>query len=138
MQTCDVCRYLVMIIRENCAAVKYSDDGRRLDISGAWGDKVDFDDLRTLARCNSAIFRGWEAGINGPDGCADVERLERKAADALKKARSIIEAWGTSPAGGRCEIDVQSAADAGALVLVCFDAGGVSRRVDLSAFFGRH
>ena len=80
MQACDVIRYLALTIRDNCASVKYSDDGGRLDISGAWA---------------------------------------------------------YAPADGYVEIDAETAASAGALVLVCFDAGGVSRRVDLSAFFGR-
>ena len=136
MQACDVIRYLAMTIRDNCASVKYSADGARLDISGAWA-YVPADDLAVLRRCNGAIYRGWLAGINGPDGGASVERLEKRAADALEKARAIVAAWGKSPAGGYVEIDGQTAADAGALVLLCFDAGGVPRRVDLSAFFGR-
>ena len=135
MQACDVIRYLAMTIRDNCASVKYSDGGR-LDISGAWA-YVPADDLVDLRRCNGAIYRGWLAGINGPDGGASVERLEKKAANALEKARAIVAAWGKSPAGGYVEIDAETAASAGALVLLCFDADGVPRRVDLSAFFGR-
>ena len=42
MQACDAYRYIAMTIRENCAAVRYSGDGHRLDISGAWGDAVLF------------------------------------------------------------------------------------------------
>ena len=60
MQACDVYRYLCMTLRENCASVKYSDDGRRVDVSGAWGDAPSFDDLRALRRCNSAV-RSWLA-----------------------------------------------------------------------------
>lgn len=133
---CDAYRYIVITIRENCAAVHYSDDGRRLDISGAWGDAPTADDLATLRRCNSAIYRGWLAGCNEPDA-ATVAKLQRRAAEAVKKAREIVKGWGKSPAGGHVEIDSQSVNDAGALVLVCFDAGGVPRRVDFSALFGR-
>lgn len=133
MQACDVIRYLALTIRDNCASVKYSDDGGRLDISGAWA-YVPADDLVDLRRCNGAIYSGWLAGVNGD---ANAGRLEKKAANALEKARGIVAAWGKSPAGGYVEIDAETAASAGALVLLCFDAGGVSRRVDLSAFFGR-
>ena len=136
MNSCDIYRYMVMTIRENCAAVRYSDDGRRCDVSGAWGDFPDADDLRTLRRCNSAIYRGWLAGCNEPDA-ATVEKLQRRAADALKRAREIVKGWGKSPAGGHVEIDAQSVNDAGALVLMCFDPAGVSRRVDFVQFFGR-
>ena len=134
MQACDVYRYLCMTLRENCASVKYSDDGRRVDVSGAWGDAPSFDDLRALRRCNSAVYRGWLAGCNGD---ADAESLERKAAEALDRARAIVAGWGKSPAGGWCEIDGQTAADAGAVVLVCHDAQGIPRRVDFVQFFGR-
>lgn len=134
MKTCDIYRYLTMTIRENCAAVRYSDDGRRVDVSGAWGSAVDSDDLAALSRCQSAIYRGWLAGCNGD---ADAARLERRAASALVQARAIVSAWGKSPAGGWCSVDECSANDSGALVLVCFDPSGVGRRVDLSYYFGR-
>lgn len=134
MKTCDVYRYLAMTIRENCAAVRYSDNGRRVDVSGAWGDCPTADDLATLKRCQSAIYRGWLAMCNGD---ADERRLERKSVEALRKAEKVVGAWGRSPAGGGCEIDPESVAGAGALVLVCHDAGGVTRRVDMSYYFGR-
>jgi hypothetical protein len=136
MNSCDIYRYMVMTIRENCAAVRYSDDGRRCDVSGAWGDVPTADDLRTLRRCNSAIYRGWLAGCNEPDKTT-VEKLRRRAAYALKRAREIVAGWGKSPAGGHVEIDAQSAANAGALVLKCFDMSDVPRRVDFASFFGR-
>lgn len=136
MKTCDIYRYLTMTIRENCARVRYSADGRGVDVAGAWGDCVDSDDLGELRRANAAIYRAWLAGVNG-DRAGELPRLERRAAEAMKKARAIVEAWGKSPAGGWCEIDEETAAAAGALVLVCHDPDGVTRRVDFSYYFGR-
>lgn len=136
MNTCDIYRYLVMTIRENCARVRYSDDGRRVDVSGAWGDCVGSDDLDALRRANSAVYRAWLAGVNG-DRAGNRPRLEQRALAAMEKARAVVAGWGKSPAGGWCEIDERSVADAGALVLVCHDDAGTARRVDFSYFFGR-
>lgn len=136
MNTCDIYRYLAMTIRENCARVRYSDDGRRVDVSGAWGDCVGSDDLDELRKANAAIYRAWIAGVNGDRG-GNRPRLERQAGEAMKKARAIVAGWGKSPAGGWCEIDEETAANAGALVLVCHDDAGTPRGVDFSYYFGR-
>ena len=136
MNFCDTLRYLVMTIRENTAAVSYSDDGKRCDIRGAWGDVPTADDLNALKRANSAIYAGWLAGMNESDD-AKRERLETRAEKAEKKAAEIVRGWGKSPAGGHCELDARAVSDCGAVVVVCYDPHGVARSVDFSYYFGR-
>lgn len=136
MNKCDKFRLLVMTIRENTAAVSYSDDGKRCDIRGAFGDVPTADDLEALKGANSAIYAGWLAGMNERDK-AKRERLEAKAEKAAKRASEIVRGWGKSPAGGRCELEARAVSDCGAVVVVCYDPQGVARRVDFSYYFGR-
>ena len=136
MKTCDILRLLVLTIREYTADVIYSDDGKRCDIRGAWGDVPTADDLYALKRANSAIYSGWLAGMDERDD-AKREWLEANAGKAAQKAAEIVKAWGKSPAGGRCELDARAVSDCGAVVVVCYDPHGVARRVDFSYYFGR-
>lgn len=136
MNACDVFRLLTLTIRENTAAVKYSDDGRRCDVCGAWGDLPLYDDLNALRRAKSAIYAGWIAGMDERDNVRRA-RLEAKARKAAQKSAEIVRGWGKSPAGGRCELDARAVRDCGAVVVVCYDPQGVPRRVDFSAYFGR-
>lgn len=136
MNTYDILRLLVLTIREHTADVSYSDDFKRLDIRGAFGDSPTADDLVALKRANSAIYAGWLAGMNERDK-EKRERLEAKARKAEQNAAEIVRGWGKSPAGGRCELDARAVSDCGAVVVVCYDPHGVARRVDFSYYFGR-
>ena len=136
MNFCDTLRYLVMTIRDYTASVSYSDNGKRCDIRGAWGDVPTADDLNALKRANGAIYSGWLAGMNERDD-AKRERLETKAVNAAQKAAEIVKAWGKSPAGGHCELDARAVSDCGAVVVVYYDPNGVARRVDFPYYFGR-
>lgn len=133
MDSSNIYRLIGLEIRENTARVSYSDDGNRLDICGAYA-YIDADGLRELRRCNSAVYRGWEAGVNG---AANADALERRAARAAARAAEIVRGWGRSPAGGWVEVDAETIASAGAVVLVCHDPDDVTRRLDLSGYFGR-